>query len=257
MILMHSCFRLLPSSCRSELLKVFRAHRWVILIGGLTLGLVTLVDGRTAKIVSQENLAHLPLGRPAIVYVQDFKVEKQSSSEQQSPGGGRVRGIIGRVKSATGMQSSDVVDLMSSSLVSDLNRGGVKAERLPAGQTLPKTGWLVRGVFTEVDQGSRVLRAEVGFGAGATDLAVLVNVADLQKGTAKPFYRLQTQAGSKKMPGGASMAIVTKNPYVAAAKFVMSRRDLPKNIQQTAQTIADQLLAVRPVEAEKRSRLEK
>jgi hypothetical protein len=40
------------------------------------------------------------------------------------------------------------------------------------------------------------------------------------------------------MPG----AIVTRNPYVAAAKFVMSRRDLPKNIRQTAQTIADQII---------------
>jgi uncharacterized protein DUF4410 len=185
-----------------------------------------------------------PPPRPAcIVYVQDFKVEKESSTEQESLGGGRARAMIARLKGATEMQSSQVVDLMSSSLVSDLNRGGIKAVRLPAGQPLPKSGWLVRGVFTEVEQGSRALRAEVGFGAGATDLAVLVNVADLQKGKAKPFYRLETQAGSRKMPGGASMAIVTKNPYVAAAKFVMSRRDLPKNIRQSAQTIADQIIS--------------
>jgi hypothetical protein len=110
------------------------------------------------------------------------------------------------------MQSSQVIDLMSSSLVSDLNRGGVKAVRLAADATLPKNGWLVRGVFTEVDQGSRMLRAEVGFGVGATDLAVLVNVADLQKGKVEPFYKLETQTGSRKMPGGAPMAIVTKKP---------------------------------------------
>ena len=171
--------------------------------------------------------------------MQDFKVEKESTgSDQQTLGGGRVRALIAEAKSATGMQSSQVVDLMSSSLVSDLKRGGVKAQRLAGGQPLPKNGWLVRGVFTEVDQGSRVLRAEVGFGAGSTDLAVLVNVADLQKGKLEPFYKLETQAGSRKMPG----AIVTRNPYVAAAKFVMSRRGLPKNIRQNAQTIADQIV---------------
>ena len=104
-----------------------------------------------------------PQGRPGIVYVQDFKVEKESSTEQESLGGGRARAMIARLKGATEMQSSQVVDLMSSSLVSDLNRGGVKAVRLPAGQPLPKSGWLVRGVFTEVEQGSRALRAEVGF----------------------------------------------------------------------------------------------
>jgi len=196
-------------------------------------------NGRGAKVVSQEDLTSLPPGRPTIVYVQDFKIEKQSTdSDQPSLGGGRARALIAQAKSATGMQSSQVVDLMSSSLVSDLNRGGVRAQRLSAGEPRPKNGWLVRGVFTEVDQGSRVLRSQVGFGAGATDLAVLVNVADLQKGKIEPFYKLEAQAGSRKMPG----AVVTRNPYVAAAKFVMSRRDLPKNIRQTAQTVADQIV---------------
>jgi hypothetical protein len=206
--------------------------------GILILGSFPL-NGRSAKVVNQEDLTSLPPGRPAIVYVQDFKVEKESSnSDQQALGGGRARALIAQAKSATGMQSSQVVDLMASSLVSDLNQGGVKAQRLAAGQPLPQNGWLVRGLFTEVDQGNRVLRAEVGFGAGSTDLAVLVNVADLQKGKLEPFYKLETQAGSRKMPGG----IVSKNPYVAAAKFVMSRRDLPKNIRQTAQTIAAQII---------------
>jgi hypothetical protein len=196
-------------------------------------------NGHSAKVISQEDLASLPPGRPTIVYVQDFKIEKESTgSDQQTLGGGRARALIARARSATGMQSSQVVDLMSSSLVSDLNRGGVKAQRLAAGEPLPKNGWLVRGIFTEVDQGSRVLRSQVGFGAGATDLAVLVNVGDLQKGKLESFYRLETEAGSRKMPG----AVVTRNPYVAAAKFVMSRRDLPKNVRQTAQTIADQIV---------------
>jgi Domain of unknown function (DUF4410)/Bacterial extracellular solute-binding proteins, family 3 len=172
-----------------------------------------------------------------------FGREKESTgNDQQVLGGGPARALIDQVKSATGMQRSQVVDLMSSSLVSDLNRGGVKAQRLAAGQSLPKNGWLVRGIFTEVEQGSRILRSQVGFGAGATDLAVLVNVSDLKRGKPESFYRLETQAGSRKMPGAAPMAIVTKNPYVAAAKFVMSRRDLPKNIRQTAQTIADQII---------------
>jgi hypothetical protein len=56
----------------------------------------------------------------------------------------------------------------------------------------------------------------------------------LQKGKIEPFYKLEAQAGSRKMPG-----VVTRNPYVAAAKFIMSRRDLPKNIRQTA---ADQII---------------
>lgn len=218
------------------------ANLRLTLAGVLILGSFPL-NGRGAKVVSQEDLTSLPPGRPTIVYVQDFKVQKESTaSDQQTLGGGRARALLDQVRSTTGMQGSQVVDLMSSSLVADLSHGGVKAQRLAAGQALPKNGWLVRGIFTEVDQGSRVLHSQVGFGAGATDLGVLVNVADLQKGKLEPFYKLETQAGSRKMPGALPGAIVMKNPYVAAAKFVMSRRDLPKNIQQTARTIADQII---------------
>ncbi len=231
-------FQLLPSHQRNASPKTRTSNIRLTLVGIVILSSIPS-NGRGAKVVSQEDLTMLPPGRPTIVSVQDFKVEKESSStDQQALGGGRARALIDQVKSATGMQSNQVVDLMASSLVSDLNRGGVKAQRLAAGQPLPKSGWLVRGIFTEVDQGSRALRAEVGFGAGSTDLAVLVNVGNLQKGKPESFYKLETQAGSRKLPG----AVVTRNPYVAAAKFVMSRRDLPKNIRQTAQTIADQIV---------------
>lgn len=155
------------------------------LLGILFLASIPL-NGHSAKVISQADLTSLPPGQLAMVYVQDFKIEKESTgNDQQTLGGGRARALI-----------------------------------------------------AEVDQGSRVLRSQVGFGAGATDLAVLVNVADLQKGKVEPFYKLEAQAGSRKMPGAA----VTRNPYVAAAKFVMSRRDLPKNIRQTAQTVADQII---------------
>jgi hypothetical protein len=238
MITRNSMFQPLSFHRQKTSLKTRTVNIRLTLVGVLFLASIP-ANGRGAEVVSQADLATLPPGRATIVYVQDFKVEKESSSnDQQALGGGRARALIDQVKSATGMQSSQVVDLMASSLVSDLNRGGVKAQRLGTGQPLPKDGWLVRGVFTQIDQGSRVLRAEVGFGAGSTDLAVLVNVADLQKGKPESFYKLEAQAGSRKLPG----AVVTRNPYVAAAKFVMSRRDLPKNIRQTAQTVADQIV---------------
>jgi len=126
------------------------------LAGILILGLFPS-NGRGAKVVNQEDLTSLPPGRPAIVYVQDFKIEKGSTgNDQQTLGGGRARALIAEAKSATGMQSSQVVDLMSSSLISDLNRGGVKAQRLAVGESLPRNGWLVRGVFAEIDRGYQI-----------------------------------------------------------------------------------------------------
>jgi len=71
---------------------------------------------------------------------------------------------------------------MSESLVQDLNENGISARRLAPGESLPSTGWLVRGVFTEVQEGNRVRRAVIGFGAGKTELHVLVYLDDLANG---------------------------------------------------------------------------
>ncbi|HEY0791213.1 MAG TPA: DUF4410 domain-containing protein [Chthoniobacterales bacterium] len=196
-----------------------------------------------AQVDRQQTLAHIPSGRPTAVYVTDFDLESPPASGNDGllPGGGPVRGAIGRLKQGAGVtgKSSDIVDLMADSLVRDLNQGGLTASRLASRAPVPRSGWVVRGIFTQADQGNRLRRATIGFGAGGTNLQVLVNVADLQHGRPEPFYQLETSASSRKTPG----AIVTKNPYVAAAKFVMSKRDLPKNVKKTAQLVAAQILS--------------
>ncbi|MBV9489183.1 MAG: DUF4410 domain-containing protein [Verrucomicrobia bacterium] len=202
-----------------------------------------VASSSAARVNSEQLVGHLPAGRPNVVCVADFDVESEQPSNGQGPlqGGGPVRGGLGRLRqqiTGAGTSPREVVDLMANSLVDDLNRGGVPARRLAAGTPFPKTGWLVRGIFTEVDAGNRLRRAAIGFGAGGTDLQVWVNVSALEHGQPQAFYQLQTSASSRKTPG----AVVTKNPYVAAAKFVMSRRDLPRNVRQTAQTIASQII---------------
>jgi Domain of unknown function (DUF4410) len=123
--------------------------------------------------------------------------------------------------------------------VEDLTKKGIAAERLTANSLLPKQGWLVRGVFRKVDEGNRVERAIIGFGSGQTDLEVAGTTDDLSAGTAPtPLYTAQTDATSNKMPG----AVVTLNPYVAAAKF-LARRDLDRSAYATAEKIADLIVA--------------
>jgi uncharacterized protein DUF4410 len=111
-----------------------------------------------------------------------------------------------------------------------------KTPRLTGGEPLPKNGWLVRGIFTEVDQGSRVLRSQVGFGADATDLAVLVNVGDLQKGKLEPFYKLETQAGNcRRSRYQKSLCGCRKVCHVPTRST--------EKVRQTAKTIADQIIS--------------
>jgi len=114
------------------------------------------------------------------------------------------------------------------------------AQRLTASsKALPTEGWLVQGVFTEVDEGNRLKRAVIGFGQGATSMEIQVGVSDLaSRQPRQPFILFGTVKDPGKMPG----AIVTMNPYVAAAKFVMEKNATKKDIKNSADQIVSEIL---------------
>lgn len=215
-------------------------HRLSLLFAGAIVALLAACGG--AKVTNTNAMA-APTRAPVIVYVADFDLDA-NAVQQSGPGSliNRVRpGIIGSgplgVARTPQQQARDLVDLMANSIVDDLHKDGITAERLAPGMPLPATGWLVRGVFLEVDAGNRLRRAGIGFGAGATDLQVVSSVDQLGAGSPQPLYTIDTNAQSGKLPGAA----VTLNPYVAAARFVMAGKDLDRNAKDTARKIADQV----------------
>jgi hypothetical protein len=72
--------------------------------------------------------------------------------------------------------------------------------------------------------------------AKEADLQVHVAVDDLAVGAPKPMYAVETRADSGQLPG----AVITLNPYVAAARFVIADGDLDRNVEQSATQIARQ-----------------
>ena len=212
------------------------------MFAGAVVALLAACGG--AKVTDTNALA-ASVSAPAMVYVTDFDLDA-SAVQQSGPGSliNRVRpGIIGSgplgIARTPEQQARDLVDLMANSIVDDLHKAGVAAERLAPGAPPPATGWLVRGVFLQVDAGNRVRRAAIGFGAGATDLQVASRVDQFGAGAPQPLYTVDTNAQSGRLPG----AVVTLNPYVAAARFVMAGKDLDRNAKDTAGKIADQVKA--------------
>lgn len=76
------------------------------------------------------------------------------------------------------------------------------ARKTPA--SLPANGWLIRGKFVRVNQGSRALRTAVGFGAGATKMETRVEIFDLARSSNAPFLSFGTTGGSNAEPGAVS-----------------------------------------------------
>jgi hypothetical protein len=218
----------------------------------VAIALGVVLDGcGSASVSARREMDIAPPAAPAAIFVRDFELEAATLTAERgllsplplppSPPGplGRVfPGPPGESRDAA-LRARELVDLMATTLVGDLAKAGFVARRLRADEPAPAGGWLVRGVFTEVNEGNQLRRAAIGFGAGETQLQVVVAVDDLAAGAPRPLYELETTAASAKLPG----AVILLNPYVAAARFVLAGRDLEQNVKRTAGKIAADVAA--------------
>jgi hypothetical protein len=105
--------------------------------------------------------------------------------------------------------------MMQTGLVTDLSHRLVPA--VPTNKDWgfqPENAWLIRGEFTKVNQGSRLLRGAIGFGAGGTKMETNVYVYDLNQNTNTPFLTFSTTGGSGAEPG-AITAVATDPVEIA------------------------------------------
>jgi uncharacterized protein DUF4410 len=220
----------------------------IITITLLTLS-AALCGCGTAKVSSRREIAAAPIAKPTTVYVSDFDLDATNIKSEPGilPSLPKMPGPLGEIVPPLPGTPKDpkklarkLVDEMSASLVRDLGKAGVNAGRLPSGAPTPTSGWLVRGVFTDVSQGNQLTRAVIGFGMGKTDLQVVVDVNDLSKGAPIRFYELNTTADSGKAPGAGPTIVL--GPAGLAARFVIAGNDLDRNVKQTASKIAEEVV---------------
>jgi len=179
------------------------------------------------------------------IYVVDFELDAQNVTPDEGPGGrsgvlhgnGPIRRATGHGTGDPAQQAQHIVNLMSDSLVSDFQKAGFTAQRVAKGSESIGRGYVVKGVFTEVDEGNRVRRAVIGFGAGEVKMQLYVNVAD----SANPqqnMYTISQEDTSNKRPG----AIITMNPIAAGAKFVMEKNASDKTVKKTAKQVSEEVI---------------
>jgi Domain of unknown function (DUF4410) len=176
------------------------------------------------------------------VYVSDFELQAQNVQVDQGSAASGVRpGILQRPSKREQQdpeaQAKMLVNTMSTSLVSDLQKAGYKAQRLAAGDPKPAKGVWVHGIFTEADEGNRMHRAVIGFGSGQAKMQLYVTMSDLAN-PEKPLYESSVDGASKDKVGAA----ISMNPYVAAAKFVMEKNAPEKTVKSTASDISKQIV---------------
>lgn len=176
-----------------------------------------------------------------IIYVSDFELNAQNVTVDKGGVVGQNRpGILERPRKKEQQdpeaQAKKLTKVMAENLVADLQKAGFQVQRLAAGEPQPSSGAWVHGVFTEVDEGSRIHRAVIGFGSGQATMNLYVTLTDLAD-PSKPLYSVSQDDESKDKMG----AVITINPYVAAAKFVMEKNAPEKMVKKTAGEVSAQI----------------
>ncbi len=169
--------------------------------------------------------------KPGVIYIKDFVLDLSQMSSQQRP---RILNRRGMAQEDPEAKRAMFIESMSTNLAQDLNSKSIPARRFFTGDRLPNKGWLVEGKFIDANEGNRAARMMVGFGAGASNMQVQVSVIDLGSPDRRPFAVFGAKSGSGMAPG----AVVFMNPYVLAAKFVMSKRHPDRDVKKTAKQIA-------------------
>jgi Domain of unknown function (DUF4410) len=179
------------------------------------------------------------------IYVHDFLFDAQNLkpdegllSRREGPVGRLLQGL--KPSQDPAAKAQQLVELLSNTIVAELNNTGIRASRLEPGAFTPQDGLLVGGEFLEVDEGNRMRRAMVGFGAGSEEVKVQVEVYDLAKDPSTPFLVYGSGEEGRKGPG----AVAFRNPYAAAARYVLSRRATEKDVVKLGNQIAADLVKI-------------
>ncbi|MGO1079300.1 DUF4410 domain-containing protein [Inquilinus sp. CA228] len=189
-----------------------------------------------------------PVASPArTIFVSDFELDAASGQEGAPNAGLGILprgGLVSTLRQGLAQGPTDpqagaaaLVNRIADALVAELSKSGFASRRLRHGEPYPPAGWLVRGIFTEMDTGNRLRRAVIGFGVGGTEMQLQIVVSDLAKHPNEAFYSFGVGTSSDKGPG----AVLFRNPYVALAKFVLSTNAPERDIDKTARQIADEI----------------
>jgi Domain of unknown function (DUF4410) len=188
-----------------------------------------------------------PLPKPERIIVYAFTVSPAVVKTEKMPG---LRQRIKQARShqdaatlaAQQVQAEITKDLIKV-LQKQLKTSGIPVEKGAPDVDVPGNALTIRGVVTKLDQGHRLRRGTVGFGAGASDVETDCQISMQTRANTWLLSELNTKAKSSKKPGavvpvaaGASAAVAggatvaTSNRSIAQGDAARTGSALAKQI---------------------------
>lgn len=177
-----------------------------------------------ASVSVEDGTEHATQKMPEMVYVADFST---AHSDFQVD---RTGGELAEFK-------KNLQLMLKTAIATDLTDRLVPAAAVEKKkQSGLRNAWLVRGEFITVQQGSRLLRSAIGFGAGKTVVETRVRVFDLSQPSDTPFLTFSTTGGSGSEPG-AILAFTTDPLEIAIGGVSGAAHGLSEDTKRTAREI--------------------
>ncbi len=189
--------------------------------------------------------------RPARIVLQNFAFQPSQITESSAPGAR----VMNALSSSSAEQRQDKIgeeaaDALGAETAKQLGDLGFTVVRADNATQLANGDLLVTGKFVNVDEGNRLRRLVIGFGAGASKLDTQVNVYRINDGARQPVLDFTTHADSGHIPGaaltmgagaaaqgGATAGMVAANAGVGGAKSYSSTVTFLSN--KTAEQISN------------------
>ena len=213
------------------------------------LSLVVTVGCAKTTVQPQSQAFAIGLPPPSVVLVYRFAVNQNDITENQS--------LFQKAINAAGSTTQDersaeigrqVAQTLADDLVAKIKELGLRAQGATRDTYIPPDAVLITGTFLDIDEGNRLRRLVVGFGAGGSNLDTQVRVLAPSERGYRSLLEFTTHADSGHMPGaaatmgaGAAAQGAVTGGMVAANAAVGGVKAYRSGIEQMAGRSADKM----------------
>ena len=172
----------------------------------LVLGLLALAAcARTSVENVDVRAAGLP--KPQLVVVHDFGVSPSAVALDTAIGSRLLEAVRGNPEAEEQQKiGQEVARIVTENLVTEINKLGISAVPADKAGPVAPPSLAIEGHFVTVDQGNRLRRAVVGFGAGASEVRTLVQVFETTADGRRLVEDFYVTVKSSRKPGVGPMA---------------------------------------------------
>ena len=206
-------------------------------LAALMASLLVGCAGGSAQTVSQLR-GDEPLPRPPVFLIYNFAVDPEDVIVDTA-------GLTTGNKATTferQTQGREYANALAGALVRKLVEEGITSRRATGSTHIPLNAIVVKGQFISIDEGNKLKRTIIGFGAGAEEVRAMVQVYQMRKTGLMRISEVEAQAHGRKTPGVAGPAAVAAGAGMVAGLVISSAMNVKSEaIDGSMQTTTDNL----------------